>query len=279
MNSVTSPTGRKTASSQIQSRVRDIQEATRGVTAQYPRSYILQCIKEDRFPDELWRELGKFGLLGLSIPEEHGGSGGGVLVRAATLSGVGSIQAKGGAGGSGKGQAGDSGGAEAGSSDVAATAAAPHAAQMQRGLLDSLNRSNVVIGNLVTTQLDAEDTLRMVGSAFGVRLKDLPKSEILMTLEAFFMINAASSAEPILTGLSDFAAAAAAPLPHHAASRARAPAAHTPRRADDAMEAGFWVGAPLVVGGAVLLITGRRACARWRRGSRHRAPAASASRA
>ncbi|MFN3346946.1 MAG: type III-B CRISPR module RAMP protein Cmr1, partial [Candidatus Bipolaricaulaceae bacterium] len=26
-----------------------------------------------------WRELGKFGLLGLSIPEEHGGSGGGVL--------------------------------------------------------------------------------------------------------------------------------------------------------------------------------------------------------
>ncbi|WP_274037994.1 AAA family ATPase, partial [Escherichia coli] len=32
-----------------------------------------------------------------------------------------------------------------------------------RGLLDSLNRSNVVIGNVVTTQLDAEDTLRMVG--------------------------------------------------------------------------------------------------------------------
>ena len=51
MNSVASPTGRKTASSQIQSRVRDIQEATRGVTAQYPRSYILQCIKEDRFPE------------------------------------------------------------------------------------------------------------------------------------------------------------------------------------------------------------------------------------
>ena len=79
MNSVTSPTGRKTASSQIQSRVRDIQEATRGVTAQYPRSYILQCIKEDRFPEELWQALGKFGLLGLSIPEEYGGSGGGVL--------------------------------------------------------------------------------------------------------------------------------------------------------------------------------------------------------
>src|SRR6218665_494277 len=56
-----------------------------------------------------------------------------------------------------------------------------------RGLLDSLNRSNVMIGNLVTTQLDAEDTLRMVGAAFGVRVKDLPKSELLMTLEAFFV--------------------------------------------------------------------------------------------
>ena len=56
-----------------------------------------------------------------------------------------------------------------------------------RGLLDSLNRSNVSIGNLVTTQLGAEDTLRMVGASFGVRIKDLPKSELLMSLEAFFV--------------------------------------------------------------------------------------------
>jgi general secretion pathway protein A len=56
-----------------------------------------------------------------------------------------------------------------------------------RGLLESLNRSNVAIGNLVTTQLGAEDTLRMVGAAFGVRVKDLPKSELLMSLEAFFV--------------------------------------------------------------------------------------------
>ncbi|MBY0236990.1 MAG: XrtA-associated ATPase [Burkholderiaceae bacterium] len=60
-----------------------------------------------------------------------------------------------------------------------------------RGLLDSLNRSNVVIGNLVTTQVDAEDTLRLVGAAFGVRVKDLPKSEVLMSLEAYF-VNQAS---------------------------------------------------------------------------------------
>lgn len=56
-----------------------------------------------------------------------------------------------------------------------------------RGLLDSLNRSNVVAGHLVSTQLDAEDTLRMVAAAFGVRAKDVPKSELLMTLEAFFI--------------------------------------------------------------------------------------------
>lgn len=79
MNTVSTPAGSKSSSSSIQARVRDIREATRGVTTQYPRSYILQCIKEDRFPDELWQALGKLGLLGLSIPEEHGGSGGGVL--------------------------------------------------------------------------------------------------------------------------------------------------------------------------------------------------------
>ncbi len=68
-----------TASASLRERIRDVQEAARGVTTLYPRSYILQCIKEDRFPDELWQKLGEFGLLGLSVPEEYGGSGGGVL--------------------------------------------------------------------------------------------------------------------------------------------------------------------------------------------------------
>src|SRR5437870_12209144 len=39
-----------------------------------------------------------------------------------------------------------------------------------RSLIDSLAHSNVVIGHLVTTQLDAEDTLRMVGAAAGLRV-------------------------------------------------------------------------------------------------------------
>ena len=55
------------------------------------------------------------------------------------------------------------------------------------GLLANLNRSDVVVGQLVTTQLDAEDTLRMVGAAFGFNVKGVPKSELLITLEAFLI--------------------------------------------------------------------------------------------
>lgn len=56
-----------------------------------------------------------------------------------------------------------------------------------RGLLDSLDASKVVAANLVSTQLDAEDTLRMVGAAFGVRVKDVSKADLLMALEAFLV--------------------------------------------------------------------------------------------
>jgi putative secretion ATPase (PEP-CTERM system associated) len=56
-----------------------------------------------------------------------------------------------------------------------------------RALIDSLHGSDVVIGHLVTTQLDAEDTLRMVGAAFGFKVKDVAKSELLVTLEAFLL--------------------------------------------------------------------------------------------
>lgn len=56
-----------------------------------------------------------------------------------------------------------------------------------RGLLANLNPAQVVSAHLVTTQLDAEDTLRMVGAAFGVRVKDLSKADVLMALEAFLV--------------------------------------------------------------------------------------------
>lgn len=56
-----------------------------------------------------------------------------------------------------------------------------------RGLLDSLDQSKVVAAHLVSTQLDADDTLRLVAAAFGVRTKDVSKSDILMSLEAFLV--------------------------------------------------------------------------------------------
>jgi general secretion pathway protein A len=55
------------------------------------------------------------------------------------------------------------------------------------GLLDSLANTNVNVGQLVTTQLDAEDTLRMVGAAFGIDVTGVAKAQLLMTIEAFLL--------------------------------------------------------------------------------------------
>ncbi|MGH8798466.1 MAG: XrtA/PEP-CTERM system-associated ATPase [Caldimonas sp.] len=65
------------------------------------------------------------------------------------------------------------------------------------GLLNSLS-SDVVAGQLVTTQLDAEDTLRMVGAAFGFHVKNVPKSEVLITLEAFLISQASQGRRCLL---------------------------------------------------------------------------------
>ena len=56
-----------------------------------------------------------------------------------------------------------------------------------RSLLDKLDPEQVVAGNLVSTQIDAEDTLRLVASSFGLRTKDLEKSDLLLSLEAFLV--------------------------------------------------------------------------------------------
>ena len=56
-----------------------------------------------------------------------------------------------------------------------------------RGLLESLDQNAVVAANLVSTQLDAEDTLRMVGAAFGVAVREISKSDLLMSIEAFLV--------------------------------------------------------------------------------------------
>jgi general secretion pathway protein A len=67
-----------------------------------------------------------------------------------------------------------------------------------RALIDGLHGSNVMIGQLLTTQLDADDTLRMVAAAFGLNVKDVRKSELLITLEAFLLSQAASGQRCLL---------------------------------------------------------------------------------
>ena len=67
-----------------------------------------------------------------------------------------------------------------------------------RGLLDSMDSSAVTAANLVSTQLDAEDTLRMVGAAFGVRVKDVSKADLLMALEAFLVTQVSEGKRSLL---------------------------------------------------------------------------------
>jgi len=67
-----------------------------------------------------------------------------------------------------------------------------------RGLLDSMDTNSVTAANLVSTQLDAEDTLRMVGAAFGVRVKDVSKADLLMTLEAFLVTQVSEGKRSLL---------------------------------------------------------------------------------
>ncbi len=67
-----------------------------------------------------------------------------------------------------------------------------------RGLLNSLDSGKVVAAHLVSTQLDAEDTLRLVGAAFGIRTKDVPKADLLLSLEAFLVSNASKGKRCLL---------------------------------------------------------------------------------
>src|SRR6185312_10817946 len=54
-----------------------------------------------------------------------------------------------------------------------------------RSLLEPLDREKVVAVQLVSTQLDADDMLRAVGTAFGIPVKSVDKAMLLASLEAF----------------------------------------------------------------------------------------------
>ncbi|HEY8857309.1 MAG TPA: XrtA/PEP-CTERM system-associated ATPase [Rugosibacter sp.] len=56
-----------------------------------------------------------------------------------------------------------------------------------RGLLEALDKEKVIAAQLVSTQLDADDMLRMVAAAFGVHTKSGAKADLLLSLEAFLV--------------------------------------------------------------------------------------------
>jgi len=56
-----------------------------------------------------------------------------------------------------------------------------------RHLVQKLDPQKVVAAQLVSTQLDAEDILRLVSAAFGLRSKRLEKADILLGLEMFLV--------------------------------------------------------------------------------------------
>ncbi|MGW5655400.1 acyl-CoA dehydrogenase family protein [Streptomyces humi] len=55
-----------------------LRAAVAALGAKYGRDYITRTISAGRPPTELWQEAGKLGYLGVNLPEEHGGGGGGI---------------------------------------------------------------------------------------------------------------------------------------------------------------------------------------------------------
>ncbi len=56
-----------------------------------------------------------------------------------------------------------------------------------RNLLQRLDASKVVAAHLVSTQIDADDILRLVAAAFGLPAKNVDKADLLLRLEAFLV--------------------------------------------------------------------------------------------
>ncbi|MFN3287073.1 MAG: AAA family ATPase, partial [Sphingomonadaceae bacterium] len=52
-------------------------------------------------------------------------------------------------------------------------------------LMESIDPAKLVAAKIVTTQLDADSTLRMVATAFGMAVEGLDKSQILTRIEHF----------------------------------------------------------------------------------------------
>ncbi|MEV7419330.1 acyl-CoA dehydrogenase family protein [Streptomyces sp. NPDC089919] len=57
---------------------RALRAAVAALGQRYGREYLAKVAAEGRHPDELWAEAAKLGYLGVNLPEEYGGGGGGI---------------------------------------------------------------------------------------------------------------------------------------------------------------------------------------------------------
>ncbi|MDB5799389.1 MAG: ATPase [Rhodocyclales bacterium] len=69
---------------------------------------------------------------------------------------------------------------------------------MVRSLLQKLEQTKVVAAHLVSTQIDADDILRLVAASFGIPAKGVDKSDLLLALEAFLVSVTASGKRALL---------------------------------------------------------------------------------
>lgn len=67
-----------------------------------------------------------------------------------------------------------------------------------RSLLQKLEETKVVAAHLVSTQIDADDILRVVSASFGIPSRGLEKADLLLGLEAFLVSVTASGKRALL---------------------------------------------------------------------------------
>lgn len=57
---------------------KDLREAVAALGAKYGPQYFQDCARQGRKTDELWREAGELGFIGVNLPEQYGGGGAGM---------------------------------------------------------------------------------------------------------------------------------------------------------------------------------------------------------
>jgi general secretion pathway protein A len=67
-----------------------------------------------------------------------------------------------------------------------------------KSLLKKLENGSYLIGQLVSTQLDADDTLRSVAASFGLQAEGLTKSALLKSLEDYLRLAVRQNRRPLL---------------------------------------------------------------------------------